>query len=321
MQTYGEAVNMTDEELSQHSEVELCACAHPKWLHGTALPLCLPLCRGTYVQGAHLIGKPADGSCDCTEFRPTGLRNKNSLVSLPNYALGPQLYKQIPSCWSDFFPIYDEAVRTAPPGSILVEVGSFWGKSAVYLAEAAKLADKWLKVYCVDPWSARPDNNPGLFDPEHGRLGHIEPQVHAEHHNSMFETFAYFVERTGLSPDPLRVMRMESLEAAALLENASRIHFVFLDGDHERDYVYAELRAWTPMLMPGGFIAGHDWTDEFHGVKEAVTRYVEKDLEGEARVSVECGRSWVIRPHEGLMPVRPETRDALEDITSDGDVV
>lgn len=208
----------------------------------------------------------------------------------------PELYKEIPSEWSDFFPIYDEAVATAPPGSILIEVGSFWGKSAVYLAEAAKLADKQLKVYSIDPWGANPSNNPGMFDPAHGAKGHIEPIVHAEHHNSLFETFAYFVERTGLSPDPLRIMRMESLEAAAMFENAGRIHFVFLDGDHDYSYVIQELRAWALLLSAHGFIAGHDWTDEFHGVKEAVTEYVEKDLEGEARVSVECGRSWVIRP-------------------------
>lgn len=209
----------------------------------------------------------------------------------------PQLYKQIPSEWSDFFPIYDEAVRTAPPGSALVEVGSFWGKSAVYLAEAAKLADKGLRVYAVDPWSARPDNNPGLFDPAHGALGHIEPQVHAEHHDSLFETFAYFVERTRLSPDPLRVMRMESLEAARMFDYPSAVHFVFLDGDHDYSYVIRELRAWAPVLLPGGFIAGHDWTDEFSGVIKAVTEYVHVDLEDQMRVSVECGRSWVIRPH------------------------
>jgi predicted O-methyltransferase YrrM len=208
----------------------------------------------------------------------------------------PTLYKDIPSEWSDFFAIYDEAVRTAPPGSRLIEVGSFWGKSACYLAEAAKLADKQLAVYAVDPWGARPSNNPGMFDPAHGAKGHIEPVIHAEHHNSCFETFAYFVERAGLSPDPLRVMRMESLEAAQLFRGMMPLHFVFLDGDHNYEYVIRELRAWTPLLGPGGFIAGHDWTDEFHGVKEAVTEYIEKDLEGEIQVSIECGRSWVLRP-------------------------
>src|ERR1700735_2010332 len=95
----------------------------------------------------------------------------------------PQLYKTIPSDWSDFFPIYDEAVRTAPPGSILIEVGSFCGKSACYLAEAAKLADKQLKVCCIDLWNMYPENNFGLFDHAHGLKGHIEPQVHGEHHD------------------------------------------------------------------------------------------------------------------------------------------
>ena len=62
----------------------------------------------------------------------------------------PELYKTIPSDWSDFFPLYDEAVATAPRGSILIVVGSFWGKSAVYLAEAAKLADKDLRAKLGD---------------------------------------------------------------------------------------------------------------------------------------------------------------------------
>ena len=214
--------------------------------------------------------------------------------------LKPHLYEEIPSCWSDFFPIYDEAVATAPPGSILIEVGSFWGKSACYLAEAAKLADKQLRVYCVDPWAANPSNNPGMFDKAHGEAGHIEPQVHAQHHDSLFCAFAYFVERTGLSPDPLRVMRMESLEAADMFAGMKRrggdIHFIFLDGDHDYSYVIQELRAWGPLIARRGMIAGHDWTDEFAGVKQAVTEYAHIDLEDEMRISVECGRSWVLRP-------------------------
>ena len=37
----------------------------------------------------------------------------------------PELHKTIPSDWSDFFPLYDEAVATAPRGSILIECGTF----------------------------------------------------------------------------------------------------------------------------------------------------------------------------------------------------
>jgi Methyltransferase domain len=209
----------------------------------------------------------------------------------------PELYKNVPSEWSDFFPIYDEAVATAPVGSTLIEIGSFWGKSAIYLAEAAKLANKQLKVYCIDPWGARPENNPGLFDPAHGANGHIEPVIHAQHHDSLFETFAYYVEQSRLSPDPLRVMRMESLEAASLFELSDHyIHFIFLDGDHEYDYVYRELMVWAKQIEDGGIIAGHDYTEEFDGVRRATRDYFDVTMEGlRGSVSVECGRSWVVR--------------------------
>ena len=206
----------------------------------------------------------------------------------------PELYKTIPSDWSDFFPIYDEAVATAPRGSILIECGTFWGRSAVYLAEAAKLAGKDLRVYCIDSWAANPSNNPGLFDPEHGAKGHIEPVVHAQHHDSLFETFAYFVDKTRLSPDPLRIMRMDSLEAAELFRcvyaQERGIHFVFLDDDHSYEHLKKELEAWEPLMCDNGIIAGHDVTEEFHGVEEAVREYF-----GEENYTVECGRSWVVR--------------------------
>ena len=200
----------------------------------------------------------------------------------------PGLYKQIPSIWFDFESIYDEAVASAPPGSILVEVGSFWGQSAVYLAEAAKLANKQLKVYCVDTWAMHPENNPSLFTP---KAGAVEPPVHEAHNNSLFETFAHFVDRTRLSPDPLRIMRMSSLEAADLL-GWKALHFVFLDGDHDFKYVHQELCAWTPMIASKGFIAGHDYTNEW-GVIEATDKFF-----GKGKVEVRQGertKSWVMK--------------------------
>jgi hypothetical protein len=219
----------------------------------------------------------------------------------------PVLYQSVPSDWTTFYDIYDEAVASAPPHSLLIECGSFWGKSAIYLAEAAKLADKNLRVYSIDTWGCRPENNPGMFSDESFAAGHIEPRVHREHHNSMFETFAYFVEQSGLSPDPLRILRMDSLEAAWLFKNSRLfhmgkepmcpIHFIFLDDDHEYDHVLKELKAWYPSLAPGGIIAGHDWTEEFSGVEKAVTAYFSGQIPGSvAKRTVEVrGTSWLVR--------------------------
>jgi len=214
----------------------------------------------------------------------------------------PELYKAVPSEWSDFFDIYDEAVETAPPGSALVEVGSFWGKSAIYLAEAAKIADKGLRVYCIDTWTMTPANNPSLFDPEHGARGHIEPVVHARYNNNLFETFAHFVSESGLSPDPLRIMRMDTFEAAQMFTamtncNPSaweqRIHFVFLDNDHEYEHVIREIPAW--LRCSPTIIAGHDYTEEFDGVRRAVDQYWPKTADRHADKAQIQGKSWIVR--------------------------
>lgn len=226
-------------------------------------------------------------------------REMEAIAPLLQQERKPELWKAVPSCWFDYQAIYDEAVATAPPGSTLIEIGSFWGQSVIYLAEAAQIADKQLKVYCVDPFGMRPWNNKPLFDrSQYG--AHVEPRVHGEHHDSQFETFAYFLEQTRLSPDPLRVMRMESLEAACMFDNLNNmhVHFVFLDGDHEYDYVLKELNAWTPLLMEGGIIAGHDYTEEFDGVRRATREYFGSlnDVHDQYELSVECGRSWIVRP-------------------------
>ena len=203
----------------------------------------------------------------------------------------PTLHEAIPSCWSeDIFAVYDEAVATAPPHSILIECGSFWGKSAVYLAEAARTADKDLSVFCIDLWDMRPHNNPSLFDKSQSN-GHIEPRIHAEHHDSLFETFAHFVDASGLSPNPLRIMRMNSLDAAMLFYDHPDVHFVYLDDDHEYEHVLKELTLWSPCVRSGGIIAGHDATEEFSGVMRAVHEYFDPMRK---RVDLQ-GKSWIVR--------------------------
>ena len=68
----------------------------------------------------------------------------------------------------------------------------------------------------------------------------------------------------------------ESVEAAAQFLDAS-LDFVFLDADHSREGVAADLEAWWPKIRPGGLVAGHDWENpDFpgFGVEEAVLAFL-----------------------------------------------
>jgi cephalosporin hydroxylase len=166
----------------------------------------------------------------------------------------------VPSCWFNFHAVYDLAVREAPRGAVLVELGSLWGKSALYLAERAKAANKDLEVYCIDNFS------------EDFLAGSMEGQEQARH-GSQFETFAHYVSRSGLCPDPLRVIYAKDTLEAADLFRTRRPWFVFFDSDHSYEYLIKELEAWVPLIRWGGVAAGHDYHDEdeeFPGVVRAV---------------------------------------------------
>ena len=76
MITYADAIKMTPEELHDHPEVEQCACAHARGLH-TYGRESRHQCKGRYTDGS------VNTQCGCTEFKGTGLRLKNSLISLP----------------------------------------------------------------------------------------------------------------------------------------------------------------------------------------------------------------------------------------------
>jgi hypothetical protein len=80
---------------------------------------------------------------------------------------------------------------------VLVELGSLWGKSALYLAELAKAANKDLEVWAIDNFSQpfAPDSMEGQEQARHG---------------SLFETFAHYVSHSGVCPDPLRVIYMQN---------------------------------------------------------------------------------------------------------------
>lgn len=140
--------------------------------------------------------------------------------------------------WFDFSALYDRAVAEAPPGSLLVEVGVYAGKSLCHLAAAAKQAAKGLRVLGVD-W-CRGDDGVGRQCPS-AQAGRV----------------ADALDRRGLL-DTAALLVADSAFAASLLAD-SAAYFVFIDADHSQHAVARDLEAWTPKMVPGGLMAGHDY--------------------------------------------------------------
>lgn len=71
------------------------------------------------------------------------------------------------------------------------------------------------------------------------------------------------------APNSVEFMRMPSVEAAALVPDAS-LDFVFLDAMHFYEDVIEDIDAWLPKLKSGGVFSGDDMSSRFPGVKKAV---------------------------------------------------
>jgi len=120
-----------------------------------------------------------------------------------------------------------------PPGFVAVEIGSYLGASTAFLAYAALTKDGM--VHAVDTWGNEAMGNEGERDTWH------------EFHANTRSFAAHIVTHRG-----------RSVEVA---ERVGRIpcDLLFVDGDHARDAVIADLRNWLPSLKPGGVLAMHDF--------------------------------------------------------------
>lgn len=148
--------------------------------------------------------------------------------------------------WFDFQALYDEVVRTAEYGAVLVEVGNWLGRSLAYLGQRAQEARKDLLVVGVDHGCGTPDDD--------RQNASYQAVLHALGGTSA-GALARNLRDCGLSRTVLQLTAPSQL-AAKILEPVS---FVFIDGDHSRESVTEDILTWLPRLKPGGWLAGHDY--------------------------------------------------------------
>ena len=142
--------------------------------------------------------------------------------------------------------LYELAARSAGLGPCL-EVGSYCGKSTLYLGSACQQSGQ--QVFAVD----------------HHR-GSEEHQVGEEYHDaSLFDTragkmdtfgeFRLTLDRAGLTET---VVPIVAGTRAAGRHWRTPLGMVFIDGGHSEEAALADYRTWAPHILPGGVLAIHD---------------------------------------------------------------
>ena len=132
-----------------------------------------------------------------------------------------------------------DAARRLRPGSRIVEIGSFHGRSTVVLARAAPPD---VEIIAIDPHAGN-DRGP------------LQWKGTSAEGQADFDQFRQTLERTGVA-DRVRHVRLRS--ADALAEVAGTVQLLYIDGAHGYGPALADLTGWGDRVAPGGTLVIHD---------------------------------------------------------------
>jgi hypothetical protein len=154
-----------------------------------------------------------------------------------------------------------EIFRHAPAGDI-VEIGSWWGKSAFVLSRLAHCYGTG-SLLCVDPWS----NAHLIQNDERGLLDRVP--VNADEALTIFQ-----LNLLPYSNGAVNYLRLPSVEASAEYRRSrivttpvfgetaysGRIAILHVDGNHSYSNAQSDVASWHDLLLPGGWIIIDDYT-------------------------------------------------------------
>lgn len=180
-------------------------------------------------------------------------------------------------------PVFEKVILETNP-KIIIEVGSWKGRSAIRMAQLTEMIGT--RIYCVDTWLGSLEH----MMEETGRK-YEWPLSHG--HPLLYWQFLLNVKFSGVEDRITPIVNTSMTGASYLYKNGVRAEMIYIDGDHTADGCYRDLMAYWELLTPGGVIFGDDYF-VFPGVKEAVDGFCqERKLEVELEDPM-----WIIRKQE-----------------------
>jgi glycosyltransferase involved in cell wall biosynthesis/predicted O-methyltransferase YrrM len=132
------------------------------------------------------------------------------------------------------------AARNCTGKGVIVEIGSWKGKSTFFIGKGSEGAGK-IKIYAIDP--------------------HLE---------GSYEEFKRNIKNAELNDIVIPVVKTSEEAAKDFTEP---VEFIFIDGDHEYESVKKDFELWFPKLINKGIIAFHD-TVAWPGPRKVVKKHI-----------------------------------------------
>lgn len=145
-----------------------------------------------------------------------------------------------------------KAAKNCKGKGVIVEIGSWKGKSTIWLAKGSK-AGSGVKVYAIDPHTGSSENR--------DKYGKVWTYPEFEHNI------------TEADVQDIVVPLIKTSEESGREWDGKAIELLWIDGAHEYEMVKQDFELWSQYLIEGGIIAFHDtigWSGPRRLVKEEI---------------------------------------------------
>ena len=141
--------------------------------------------------------------------------------------------------------LFEWANQAAPIGPLL-EIGSYCGRSTLWLGQAAKEHDTVVLAL---------DHHRGSEEHQPGESHHDEALVDTTGQFDSFGEFRRNIAAAGLEDTVIPIVARSETVGPYW---QGGLGMVFIDGGHSLDAALADYRAWATHVLPGGILAIHD---------------------------------------------------------------
>lgn len=153
----------------------------------------------------------------------------------------------MPAEEGDALGVAARAAARAVPGAPMLEVGSYCGRSTVWLGDAAEAAG--VLVFALDHHRGSEENQAGW---EHHDIEVVDRRT------GLIDTLPHFratIRDAGLESTVVALVGPSAAIAAAW---STPLSFLFIDGGHGEEPARLDYAGWTPHVAVGGTLAIHD---------------------------------------------------------------
>jgi predicted O-methyltransferase YrrM len=151
---------------------------------------------------------------------------------------------------------------------VVIEVGSWRGRSASVLAEHFRRNNIDGAVICVDTWLGSLEHYQADAPSDWSMAPYLQGG-----YPTLYHQFIANLTHLGLIDYIVPIPNTSIMAARWLARLGIQADFVYIDASHEREDVAADLKAYFPLVRQGGVFAGDDYMSGWPGVITAVVEF------------------------------------------------